>query len=648
MKFRWAVLFVQTLGQVPRSRASPTTTSSSTSTGPFLGTPQDAVWYDWGWYGLHPEQHYESFGASPPRPYLLQQDERCSSITTNKDDDGQDLVFVGPRGLAVTTPGPIVYDTRGHLVWMDTRWGEAMDFKVQRYNGESYLTFWHGTDNGTFGEGQYYMLNASYDVVRTVKPAPTADGTQLLGDLHDFVITEAGTALMTIYQTRPRDMTAKYGIESGWIFDSLFQEVDIATGQLVFQWRASDHFAVQDTFAPLKRGFGKHAAKAFDFFHINSVAKMPNKDGRGDYIVSSRYMCAVICVSGTTGDVLWQLGGRNNSFEDLSDGQATNLHWQHHAVWHEDTQELSVFDNGAYDKLETAEYSRGMRIRLGLDSTPPTVELVQAYVAPQKLLAQSQGSVQVLSETDTVLVGWGHIPAYTEFDSKTGSPLCDVHLCPLGFAALGWCKNYRTAKHHWVGKPSTLPSIAMRPAEHAVYVSWNGATEVRSWQLQTRVNSKSEFVNHGPAVAKNDFEARLDVPSSAKTVRIAALDRHGKVLAYSEAVSTAESTVVAAMAAPPPKETLRGRLLRLASYITLGVVAGCVLAYLVLIRYRAATFAQARRVVCVIVAAASRVLPSPRNYRYEALPTATPVMVEMSMDSRSDGERERGWTARVE
>jgi hypothetical protein len=104
-------------------------------------------------------------------------------------------------------------------------------------------------------------------------------------------------------------------------------------------------------------------------------------------------------------------------------------------VWHESAQELGVFDGGAYDKLETAEYSRGMRIRLGLDSSPPTAKLVQPYIAPQRLLAQSHGSIQLLSATDTVLVGvgWGHIHTYTEFDSTTGTPLCDVHLCPHGF-----------------------------------------------------------------------------------------------------------------------------------------------------------------------------------------------------------------------
>ena len=262
-------------------------------------------------------------------------------------------------------------------------------------------------------------------------------------------------------------------------------------------------------------------------------------------------------------------------------------------MWHDDAQELTVFDNGAYDKLETAAYSRGMRIHLGGiggndNETTRTAELVQAYVSPRRLLAQSQGSVQLLPASDTVLVGWGHIPAYTEFAASDGTPLCDVHLCPLGFAALGWCKNFRTAKHHWVGRPSTLPAVAMRPAERAGYVSWNGATEVRSWQLPSAAaGDKSVFPSHGSAVIKDGFEGRLNVPSTVQTVRVAALDRNGQVLAYSDAVSPTETTVVAAMPALPPKETLRGYLYCIAAYIALGVVGGCVLAYLVLVRYRA-------------------------------------------------------------
>ncbi|CAK7209957.1 hypothetical protein SBRCBS47491_000622 [Sporothrix bragantina] len=675
----WLALLMQTIGQVPLSAASPSSPSSSSSssaTGPFLGTPDDAFWYDLGWYGVRPLQHFASFGASPSRPYFLLHDERCSAKKSIDDTtEGEDLIFVAPRGLSVGTPAPTIYDTRGNLVWMDTQWGQAMGVTVQQYRGEDFLTFWHGTDNGTFGEGKYYMLNSSYDVVHTMQPAPLSPGEEpLLGDLHDFVITDEGTALMTIYQKRPYDLTAGYGIKSGWIFDSLFQEVDIATGKLIFSWRASDHFAIHDTLAPLKRGFGRRSDKAFDFFHINSLGKTST----GDYIVSSRYMCAVACISGSTGAVLWQLGGRHNSFADISSGEATNMHGQHHAVWHEDTQELTVFDNGAFDKLTMAAHSRALRVRLtGIggdneiddedvdeshdktdgknnesgeeeddDDDQPTAELVQAYVSPESLRAPSQGSVQILDATDTVLVGWGHVPAYTEFSADEGKPLCNVHLCPLGFTWLGWCKNYRVFKHHWVGRPSTLPSAAMRPDKKAVYVSWNGATEVRHWQLEIATimtGGDAQFTKHGNPVEKDGFEARLAVPSEAKRVRIAALDVNGLVLAYSAAVSTSEKTVVPVMYSPPLKETMRQVVFQYAAFISLGIAGAVVLVYLA-VRHRVAILTRARKVtalvITAVIAVAARVLPS-RAYKYEALPTTTMSgMTELRTGERQGSRQE--------
>lgn len=113
-----------------------------------------ASWYDWGYYGSFPRKNYKSFGAQSPRPALVQTDDRC--------DDG--YIFVEPRGVYVETPGPVVMDNAGNLVWMQTQWGQAMDVKVQQYKGKDYITFWHGSDNGTFGEGYYLMV--SRDVMR--------------------------------------------------------------------------------------------------------------------------------------------------------------------------------------------------------------------------------------------------------------------------------------------------------------------------------------------------------------------------------------------------------------------------------------------------------------------------------------------------
>ncbi|KAK7422927.1 hypothetical protein QQZ08_009285 [Neonectria magnoliae] len=161
-----------------------------------------------------------------------------------------------------------------------------MELKVQAFQGKDYITFWHGTDNGTFGEGFYLMLDESYEVFKKVTPVG-----QFTGDLHEFSITDTNTALMTIYHKQTANMPA-FDIKDGCIFDSIFQVIDLVTGELFFEWRALDHFAI---------------------------------NANGNYLISSRYMCAVAAISSDDGGVLWQLGGKRNSFEDLSQGAATNF-----------------------------------------------------------------------------------------------------------------------------------------------------------------------------------------------------------------------------------------------------------------------------------------------------------------------------------
>lgn len=111
---------------------------------------QASRWYDWGSFGAYPRNSYESFGAESPFFNLLQTDESCY--------DG--LVFMEPRGKYVETPGPVVTDKDGNLVWMSTQWEQAMDVKVQKYKGKDYITFWRGSDSGTFGSGTYLMVRS--------------------------------------------------------------------------------------------------------------------------------------------------------------------------------------------------------------------------------------------------------------------------------------------------------------------------------------------------------------------------------------------------------------------------------------------------------------------------------------------------------
>jgi hypothetical protein len=54
--------------------------------------------------------------------------------------------------------------------------------------------------------------------------------------------------------------------------------------------------------------------RPWDFYHINTV----DKDPAGNYLVSGRLTRSIIYIIGTSGDIIWRLGGKRNDF------------WRHH------------------------------------------------------------------------------------------------------------------------------------------------------------------------------------------------------------------------------------------------------------------------------------------------------------------------------
>lgn len=141
------------LSQTVGVRAAVLTRDAKSRTGSSTSHIEDSYWYDWGIYGPFPRRGYESFGAESPWPNLVRQDESCQN-----PDDG--YIFLGPRGRYVPRPGPVMMDNFGNLVWLDTRWEQAMDVRVQRYAEENYITFWTGGSTGTgdFGLCKFIMV----------------------------------------------------------------------------------------------------------------------------------------------------------------------------------------------------------------------------------------------------------------------------------------------------------------------------------------------------------------------------------------------------------------------------------------------------------------------------------------------------------
>lgn len=371
------------------------------------------------------------------------------------------------------------------------------------------------------------QLDSTYTIRYIVSPVG------LEGDLHDFVITPNDTALVTIYDPIPADLTAVGGPELGWLYDGVFQEIDIATGELLFEWRASHFYPPESSYFPV-RDRGYERTLGFDYFHLNSI----DKDDQGHYLVSGRHTHTVTCVDGNTGQVLWTLGGKHNEFSDASDESATGFTWQHDARW-QSANSLTLLNNNANGEGDSSRDSSGLLIELNIPARQAKVKT--KYVHPQGFMAISQGNIQVL-DTGNVFVGWGHSAAFTEYTPE-GDVVCDVHFGASAYFTFGRIVSFRSFKGDWVGTPNTLPDAAV--ADNSVFVSWNGATEVATWRLEAWDGASLDNVTFVAVdqVERTGFETQIPFPPEVTSYfRVCAMNIEGEVLGITEILSRGPSS----------------------------------------------------------------------------------------------------------
>ncbi|MCU1461713.1 MAG: Arylsulfotransferase [Acidimicrobiales bacterium] len=419
---------------------------------------------------------------------------------------------IGLGHLFFTVGGPLMMDNDGGLLWYHPLSGpHATTFRPQRYRGAPVLAWWEGeVDKAGYGRGEYVIVDSSYREITRVRA-----GNGYQGDLHEFVITPRDTALFTVYQPGTADLSTVGGPAEATILDGIVQEVDIATGAVLFEWRAKDHVGFDESHAVMPTGSGQ----LFDFFHINSIYSEAN----GDLVVSARNTWAVYKISRQSGEVVWRLGGKKN---DFSSKVETAFEWQHDARRHHDGT-ITLFDNGATPQVELQSRGLVMAIDEGARSLTLQRELLHARV-----LASSQGSVQRLPGGN-FLVGWGDQPYVSEFDGE-GRLVFDARF-PTGF------QSYRSFRLSWVGRPSEPPAIAVDEiglGRLTMHVSWNGATEVARWDvLAGRRKDSLERIASAP---RSGFETKISAITTDRYVAARAHDASGAVLGTS-AVRTVAS-----------------------------------------------------------------------------------------------------------
>jgi Arylsulfotransferase (ASST) len=450
-----------------------------------------------------------SRGPVPPRPprWHSRPDLRIPSLTVTHSEEGvsTDPIFIAPYNAPNGQAGAVIVDNSGQPIWENPLAGKVTtNFRVQRYRGSPVLTWWEGSIELGHGVGEYVIADAGYRTVRRVQAA-----RGLRGDLHEFVITPRDTALLTSYVVTTADLSSVGGARAGTIQDAIFQEIDLASGRVLLEWHSLDHIPLEESYAPV--------GADWDFFHINSV----DLDGDGNLLVSSRSAQTVYKID-RTGAILWRLGGK---YSDFDMGSGSSFAWQHDARRQPDGT-LTVFDNGAAPAVET--HSRGLI--LDVDERAMTATLLRQYTHP-RILAGSQGSVQLLANGN-VFVGWGEAPYISEFH-RSGQMLFDAMIGKQ-------YESYRAFRLPWSGRPAEAPAIAVTRGgggARTVYASWNGATDVHSWQLLA--GGPSGDLRPVAGTRARGFESALPTTAAGPRFAVLALDAGGKPLGQSPTVALA-------------------------------------------------------------------------------------------------------------
>lgn len=271
-----------------------------------------------------------------------------------------------------------------------------------------------------------------------------------------------------------------------------------------------------------------------------------DKDAKGNYLISARDACAVHKINGTTGEIIWRLGGERSDFEL---GPNVAFCFQHHARFVQqsgDEEVISLFDNSAHGtenggghEVHTHPFSQGKIIAVNTEEW--TARIVQAFQPPDGLLAKSQGSTQLLPNGNA-LVNWGSEGAMTEFRAD-GTPIFHAYM-DSGYLDEG-VENYRAFRYNWTGLPSEEPAIVAHKtsAGTAIYVSWNGDTETTVWRFYAITDSYGSRAYLGQA-QRDGFETSFLVAGHAyQHVAAEAVSAQGRLLRTTQVAQTEEEVL---------------------------------------------------------------------------------------------------------
>ena len=236
----------------------------------------------------------------------------------------------------------------------------------------------------------------------------------------------------------------------------------------------------------------------------------------GNLLISGRRVSAVYKVNRATGAIMWELGGKHSSFTLAPSGQQWFC-YQHHARQPQPNV-ITLFDDGGTGPSVCPNHaSRALTLTLNTATHTATITRDLGHNPP--LHASLWGSNQTLPNGGA-LVSWGGLKEITEFNAA-GQPDFD-----MSFSG----GTYRAFRTPWTGIPRYPPAVAARKGPRSavmVYASWNGDTQVASWQILAG-SSPSSLHPVGRPRRKSGFETKITVRTAAPLVAAQAEEPFGQ------------------------------------------------------------------------------------------------------------------------
>ncbi|KAF7950328.1 hypothetical protein EAE96_007615 [Botrytis aclada] len=294
---------------------------------------------------------------------------------------------------------------------------------VQEHMGKPVLTHWSGLgSNNGMGYGNVTILDDTYTPITTIclnlglltPPSANLTDPTCFADFYEILITPSNTLIVIVVNITTMNLSPIGGPSFGYVYDSQFYEIDIATSDIVFNW-SSVASGIPITYSKLRPGVnsgtGLNSSDPFNWFRINSISS--TGDG---YLINSR-TCWTTWYFNSAGEIKWQIEGDNTEGQsDFVVPKEANFEWQNDARISNYTNTSAVLHysnnlNNGFSDPSVFNQSNGLQLSLKPEDKTLVVGKTLTNSAYRNF-PNSQGSFNPLDNGNTS-IGWGAVARLT-------------------------------------------------------------------------------------------------------------------------------------------------------------------------------------------------------------------------------------------